>query len=101
MEIILDIIITNIGKFCKKFCNIFDSVFHFLKAVDKKRGKIYNKKGIFEKKKDRKSKMPEKLKKFAPSIIMPVIFETVAVVLTVTPDNISYLFILPVSACLL
>ena len=36
--------------------------------------------------------MPEKLKKFIPSLIMLAVFETVAVVLTLTLDNIFYLF---------
>ena len=36
--------------------------------------------------------MPEKLKKFLPSLIMLAVFETVAVVLTLTLDNIFYLF---------
>ena len=36
--------------------------------------------------------MPEKLKKFLPAIIMLVVFETVAIVLTLALDNIFYLF---------
>ena len=36
--------------------------------------------------------MPEKLRKFVPSIIMLAVFEAVAIVLTVTLDNIFYLF---------
>ena len=36
--------------------------------------------------------MPEKLKKFLPAIIMLVVFETVAIVLTLALDNVFYLF---------
>ena len=36
--------------------------------------------------------MPEKFRKFMPAIIMLVVFETVAVVLTLALDNIFYLF---------
>lgn len=36
--------------------------------------------------------MHEKLKKFLPSVVMLLVFETVAVVLTITLDNIFYLF---------